>query len=431
MAPKMNAYSIFVNDVFHERLRSGQAADKPALFQQLGDQWKNMPEEEKQVYKDRAKNGNIKPKSTNIGLEEKKPVVGQVSAVAVSLKRPHEDSLEEVRDKKPKPGIPNWHRIKHLNVDTSIQYCDIELYNMQKKCESIIKASPNEITTRPIYTISVNVMCKQVLKETKEEIYIPIELSIYAYSVEKGERGSYHVLIDAGEVPTGYRNATKDHAVNHKITIPGFDPTKGYPAEARSDYKRIYKEMLDFTQDGQRVVLIHEYRDHNQVRGSIDWLHKKAEAEGARYPSSKSWTILRIADFIATMHNSIYLTINDEPVFALRYYINHLISSSSSMDYNDNIMCDYHKKEENTTKHCAKSCAMRTISSIGAVLEDIFKLHRHCMNIKSQSETPSLPPSQSTSASRDSQLPEPEAPADRMELCPPSERPLAITAPPT
>lgn len=347
------------------------------------------------------------------------------------LKRPHEDSPIEVREKKPRPGIPNWHKTKHLNIDTSIKYCDIELYNMQKKCETIVEASRDEIVTKPIYTISVNVMCKQVLKDTKEDIYIPIELSIYAYSIEKGEKGSYHVLIDAGEIPTGYKNATKDHAEYHKITIPGLDPAKGYPEAARSDYKKIYKEMLDFVQDGQRVVLIHEYRDYQQIEKSIDWLHKKALAEGARYPGCKSWTILRLADFITTMHNSIYSSIGSEPVFALKYYINHLLSSSSSLDYNDTFMCDYHKKEENTTKFCAKSRAAILIFSIeGKVLDDIYKLHKFSMKKKSEPELPRLPPSQSTS-SQNSQLPNPEVADHRMELYPPDERPLAITAPPT
>lgn len=447
MAPKQNAYSVFVNDVFHQKRRLGENVERSSLFQKLSSEWQSLSEEKRQFYKDRAKSAprnaplfnmmeKVRTEASNPAAikQELKPDVEDKKKVelAVSLKRPHEDSLVDDRpkEKKPKPGIPNWKNIKHLNLDVSmIKYCDIELYNLRKKCEAIIEVRRDELITKPLYTISTNVMCKETIEGG--ENFIPIEISIHAYSIAKGGLGSYHTLIDAGEIPRNHINKTRDHAANHKITIPGLDAQMKYPNEARSDYKKIYKEILDYTQEGERVVLTNEARDIAQIRGSIDWLHKKALAQGnVRYPGVNSWTILPLTDFVTTMHNCICLDIKQQPTFALNYYIKHLLAYSGSMDYNEAIMCDYHRRGDNTTKWCAKSCAIRLISSIEEkVLEEIFKLHNFREKLKSQPELLSLPSSQPVS-----QLTGPPAPGTEdicMELGPSDEQaPLAITGPP-
>ena len=54
---KANAYSLFVKDEMYRRQRAGQKADMGSLFKECDALWRNQPEEVKQRYKDRAKNG--------------------------------------------------------------------------------------------------------------------------------------------------------------------------------------------------------------------------------------------------------------------------------------------------------------------------------------------------------------------------------------
>lgn len=385
---KTNAYAIFVRE---STRRMGITGNISRWFSRLGDKWKELPENEKQNYRDKAKHinedltdnqGHSRSQST-----ESFPRHGDVkystaksepdktrSDTKQDLKRTLENDeshLEQV--KKPRIGIPGYKKQEGKNsLFEARTYFDQQLFDMYKTCEDIVTSRPNYIDL-PLFTISINTLCKY--RKGEEVFFIPIEVAIYGYSIKNGTLGKpYHVMIDAGKPPQNYLNAALDHAANHKITFP---PTNMYPKEARNDYKRIYSEMLDYVRTGERTVLIAQARDYMQVKKCLEWLHNKASEDGSRLPTANTWTILPVIEFVASMHDNVTkgLLHSATPKLANRYLMKTLVDSSTH-EYNTAFMCPYHEKEENQTRWCAKTCATKAIVSLEEVLEEIYRLYK-------------------------------------------------------
>lgn len=385
---KPNAYSLFVRDIAKQRERNGQRTNYNALFSELGSTWSKMSDNEKQRYKDRAKNANYNssyfddtPSNLNnmaSNLQDKKPLKSEPNSNLDSrpdLKRKEPaDEEEPIKLKKPKLGVPGWKREQGKTTYSEARtYFDQQLYDMYQHCAQIIKSRP-EFVKIPFYAISINTLCKH--KKDNQNFFIPIEIGIYAYSINKGRVGDpYHVLIDAGEPPKGYFNAAADHALKtHKISFP---PRNRYPKGARLDYKAIYNEVLKYIEPGERTVLISQARDYNQVVKCLEWLHSKATEDGSKLPRVSTWTILPVIEFVACMHDNIYqgLLRHPTPKFANRYYMKTLVESCT-LDYNSTHMCYYHEKEENQTQWCARSCATKTLLSLEPIFEEIYELYK-------------------------------------------------------
>lgn len=289
------------------------------------------------------------------------------------IKIDDESDIQHRDVKIPKLGIPGWKKkIGKLTDHEARSYFDQQLFDMYKTCEEII-LSRRCCLDIPLFAISVNTLCKY--KKDGEVFFIPIEIAIYGYSIKNGTLGKpYHVLIDAGRPPSNHLNAARDHAVNHKIKFP---PTGIYPKEARSDYKNIYSELLDYVKLGERTVLISKARDHNQVKKCLEWLHAKATDYGTRLPSVNTWTILPVIEFVAAMHDNVHQNLLHfkSPKLANRYLMKTIVDSCT-IEYNTVFMCSYHEQEENQTQWCAKTCATKTIVSLETVLEEIYKHYK-------------------------------------------------------
>jgi len=387
---KPNAYSAFVKHVARQRQGRGEQVNFAALFKELDSEWRSMSDEEKQrfkdrasyqrEYEDRAQVESLNNQTANDTLPLRngdQRMICDAAGTELVAKRPHEDdsmSSSGPLVKKLRPGIPNWHKIKHLNLVQPEFYSDMHLLNIRNICQTIIRNRERTLVDMPIYSFSVNVLCKQTIE--KEDIFIPLEISIFAYSLKRGKLGEpYHVIIDSGDVPSNCLTKALDHAVNHKIQFP---PRGRYPSCARNDYRKIYKEMQDYTRDGEKTILISDAKDLPQVTKSLEWLHKKACEIGGMLPRVSTWTILPVTEYVTSMYNFVNESMLHIrlPTIPLQYWIKVQLDQCS-LDYNSSLMCDYHKEEENQTKWCAQSCAMRLINNIeDPVLDDIFKLYQ-------------------------------------------------------
>lgn len=415
MPSKPNAYSLFVRDNFNRLKREGQNPEYSSLFQKLSSQWTSLADAERQKYKDRSKqpgqtwskdkpahgshsnpvshillDGTKPPISgttasnldSPIGAEAKpqidvKPIISDLVERKASSKRTHDEidwddddsELMAQNEKKLKLGIPNHWRARQ---DTPERYSDIHLVKIREKCKAIIASRSSNLISVPIYGFSVNVLCFKKNDNEGGGIYVPIEIGIFAYSIQSGSVGlPYHCLIDAGPPLEGCVNLACDHAeATHKITIP---PKQAYPQKARKDYRRIYREIVEYTKAGERTILVWSAREMKQVVGSLEWLYEKAcqQPGPGKIPKVSNWTILPAVEFTATMSNFVHqnMLLNKDSVFVIHYYINMLVDLSE-FDYDTNLMCNYHKRVE--TKWCARSCAIRMVLNIERALERIY-----------------------------------------------------------
>lgn len=477
---KPNAYSLFVRDEFRRRQKAGEQVNFGSLFKQCDPQWRNLPEDVRQKYKDRAKSGgdstpsfsqspvsaqtgstaspmaainttnnvkiNSSPTKFNINAkpnDDVKPVIKTEQGVKRNLELETLKMEQERDNKRAKLGyaVPNWKNIKNSTHPDADRYLDYHLVKIRNNCESIVSSRGQRIITIPIYTFSVNVLCKY--KKDEKDIFIPIEFGIYCYSIEEGAIGKpYHVLIDAGPVPTGCYNISKDHANNHKIC---FNSNGGYPTQARNDYKKIYREMVKYTKAGERTILIADERDLAQVQGSIEWLYEKASAFDKDVPKPSTWTIMPLVEYVALSSNFINMHVlhRPKPFFTLHYYLKMMLEQSI-WDYDDTLMCPYHVPEKNQTKWCAKSCAVRAIRCIETHLEAIYKMYKVATAPPPPQQQPNAPGPQTLTVPLDGGA----QPGTKSNLCQPqvateprqestmsnitdqNGRPLAIEAPP-
>lgn len=428
---KKQPYAVFVDETFRRKIKAGEKnVNKVDLFRELGPVWSGLSDESKQYYKDKAKNctSSWAPKNdhspafslqtgqststtqTQIKDDNKLDTTSRMNVetsqevnplAVVSRKRPHEDdelsttsnSLVEPPRKKIVPGIPNAKNLKNNNgklVELYKRYSRSELFDILRRCESIVEARQDELETKPLYCISVNIMCKETQKSENalqlgepnsylsqfDYIYYPLEIAVCAYSLKQGRIGKpFWTLINAGKPPVTQNSASLEHQKKHKIIHPPMPC--GYSSFARNDYLTVYKELLDYTSEGERVLLVSDYKLIPQVKGSLEWLYKKA-VEGTsanlRIPKSTTWTVLPIAEYVERMHTSLYQKLGrDIPKFGLPYYIKMKVESSS-LDYNEGFMCPYHEKEEYVCSVCAQLCAIKAFTNIGDLFEEMYDI---------------------------------------------------------
>lgn len=407
MAKKWNAYSLYVENEYRKLVRRGENVSKPQLYSRLDKSWKSLPEGLRHQYKEQAKRENPFPiiidytKTTlddvtnnnrsgeqmdqsnnsndrltlNPGPSKTSQSTNEQARTEFK-KRPHEDDEEDddkvdTRVKKHKPGIPGWFKHEDDEKIESVRYKDYNLYVLRRRCEELIASRRDTLISKPIYSYSVNVLCQD-----QQGDYLPLEISIYSYNLKEGRTCEpYHVLIDPGDIPIGCYNVACDHEPKHHIAYPfGSEHRVSY---VRQDYKRIYREMLKFTQDGERTLLLMNPQDLEQAKGSIEWLYKKATQDGSSLPRPTTWSIFLITDFVTALHNFIRQKMLNivGPRFCLHYELRQLLSKGH-LEYQPQYVCEYHKMPEKETVWCTRSVAIRTISNIEEILEQTYQLYQ-------------------------------------------------------
>lgn len=277
-------------------------------------------------------------------------------------------------------GVPNWRNISKSSQPDADRYSQYPMLEVRCDCDELVSVRERRLITIPMYAISTNVLCRHTKNE--KDIYIPIEIGISCYSIEKGRIGKpYHCFIDAGPIPSGMVNESRDHMqATHKIP----NPSKGtYLKAARKDYLNIYKELLKYARGGERTLLVPDAKDMAQVKGCLEWLRDKAYFLDDSIPTlTSSWTILPMVEYLASTVNHVYVRmLNKDRLLALHYIIK-LHQENSTWDYDERIMCEYHRDicSDDPTKWCAQSCAIRAFSTVEGILQDLYRKYQMATN---------------------------------------------------
>lgn len=109
----------------------------------------------------------------------------------------------------------------------------------------------------------------------------------------------------------------------------------------------------------------------------MEWLHQLATDDGSKLPKVSCFSIYPLKEYIQAMHSFVWQTMlrNPDPKPFLNYYIQ-LIGDQSTFEYNVDMMCRFHQKDDNQTKWCAKNCCVRMLSNIEPVLSEIYSLYQ-------------------------------------------------------
>lgn len=461
---KPNAYSLFVFDRAARMRRSGDVVNQASLFKDLGPVWKAMSEEEKQYYKDKAKNKETHRKNTSFtNSDQSQPInkdqpedckanISQQPTTSwcqsddddpvpdikikpepkdtkVAIKRPLDSEDNQVAvptGKKGRPGLPkNLRKDNDAYEDDRRKYRDHHLFQLRCCCERVVKGRGRDIMDMPFYAISANVMCRTRDPIDQQLKYLPLELGIFAYSIREGRLGTpYNALIDAGPAPTHLNCDAEAHSLaTHKIPFP---PRKSYPPQARSNYKKIYKEIFEFTREGEGIVCVSDPILINQVKGSLDWLYEKAKEAGSKLlePGS-AFTVVPVVELVTCMYNYVYQEIlgNPHPKFALHYRCL-LEVDCSKFDYNTDMKCQFHKTENFESMYCTMTCAMKTILNLEDIIEEIFKMYE--VHVDEQKRKANVPTTTTTNDVDDEVSKPPTVPLPLPLPMPPDQRPIEV-----
>lgn len=437
MGKKFNAYSLFVEDEFRKRIRRNEKVIKAQLYSGLNEKWKDIPEYVKAQYKLYAKMDNPFPLRIDYKEEIKsenmindsgflsqnpldiKPITSKSADLSLDVgptnssqlvnfpsiqsnldllpeptlqltrgeKRAHCDDYDDgpngsqtayeltehdSRYKKHKPGIPKFHKDKDDSKIEILRYKDYHLYQSRVKCEKLIESRADCLLDIPIHAFSVNVLCNG-----DKGLFLPLELTIYSYSIKDGQTiQPLHIFIDPGHIPLGRMNFAMDHAGKHKIKY--LFNTEHRQSYVRSDYKRIYKDIIKYTQEGERILLIMNESELEQTKGCLQWLYTKATEDGTNLHNFRpeTFSIYLVVDFVAAMHNYIRQKVQKMhgPELGLHYKLRTMLERGT-LEHHPELVCDYHKKPDKETAWCTRSCAIRTISNLSDFLEQTYQLY--------------------------------------------------------
>lgn len=264
-------------------------------------------------------------------------------------------------------NIPNARNIARGDVNDLDRYPMYSQFMLKKKANDLVKARSGRFFTFPLYTISCNILCKHHIKEEKYQ-WIPIEFGIYPYTLKSGRfKPSYKVLIDPGPPPAGSINKSRDHSEKcHKI------PINQYPPEARTDYRDIYKEILEYTRDGEGTLLVADHREREQVVNALEWLHEKGREVDSGLTSTRVFNVLIFNEYLAAMHDVIhYEFLKNTTVRTGLIYDLKLRLDKCGDDWNTAYMCRFHARLKEPTRWCALSCATNLLKKLEDFLGEL------------------------------------------------------------
>lgn len=202
--PPKNSFSFFLDDFVEEQRKKGRNVSKKLAAEECAPLWKKVSKEEKEYYTQLAKANKEKEK---VNMDNK------YTSLGISYTEKQKEEMKEAEE---------------------LRKQDVEI------TDTVDGLSESTLRTHLFYIGHVNYYCK-----TEEGSFIPAELALSEFNLEDGIRNTYHVLIDPGEIPTGYGfEAKKVSDEIHGIPQPPYD-------EGEKDYFKILKDIRRFLEPGK------------------------------------------------------------------------------------------------------------------------------------------------------------------------------------
>jgi len=183
-----------------------------------------------------------------------------------------------------KGGYDSYGRPLELLVNRARQE-GIEQENMKTDIKTKVdKALMNQkVEDEVFYLFHTNIFCI-----TAEGRVVPAEMSLARMSLRQGVEETYHVFIEPGPIPKGYRaDCTENSNATHKIPLD--------LAMFNSNYQEIVEDVLEFllslsdSGDLPPLYCLPKYKRQNQM--VLSWLLERVEEDLAKEVDFKLYSL--------------------------------------------------------------------------------------------------------------------------------------------
>lgn len=273
------------------------------------------------------------------------------------------------------------------------KYTELEKKRMAEK-KDIIRNWPEgkDLKKEKFYFIHFQYMCKT---EEEDPIFLPAEIGVIEYSIEKGIMRHLHRFINPGKIPVGYRFTCIQHSEDtHQIPIENWDLFD-------SNYTGLWIQLENFINPEGKLpanpplYCLGAGHYHECVEKCLEWIHGRAcLGEPNR--------IRRVYE-VESLFQEMYAHVGEQ--VSKTQCIDRL--TCSDWDYEPNTRCQYHEEKE--VKHCALGVVNRYAFAMSDSLCTLFDVQLTKKHIPIREDTGAItvlsPSSMPVCAKQESRLP--------------------------
>uniref|UniRef100_T1IXH4 HMG box domain-containing protein n=1 Tax=Strigamia maritima TaxID=126957 RepID=T1IXH4_STRMM len=295
-----NGFYFFMRDMQEDLKKKGTSVKMEKMSELAHPKWTKLSQTEQDVYTARAKK-----------YKEDFSDEGKMDCFGCSIKL----AQNKQHEKKQKEND----MIKNIN-------------------RSLDKLSKNDIIKQKFHLIYFNYACK-----SDTNVFIPCEVGLVEYTIEKGIVKHYHTFIKPTNIPKGFKftciNETK---ITHGIPHEDFEL-------ANADYTEIYNAIKRFVkQDGRSNSWKYVYampEKIEQIEKCLEWIH-----EMSGDPDDMCFEVYDILTLFVALRKNTRSPIVES---IARDFL-----SKTTYDYESNIGCKFHD-ENDKSSNCALSIPKR------------------------------------------------------------------------
>ncbi|XP_068733037.1 protein maelstrom homolog [Montipora capricornis] len=314
-APK-NAFYFFMISLKPKLERQGVVLENgmQSLAEIAGPRWKDLPEEEKEVYQEMARQdkGNRKNRPAR---NDRMDCTGEYLSKRVDTVSLNEKRRKEEREDVKRRWLPGR------------AVCDEKFYM---------------IGFMSYYDLP-------------DDGYLPCELGAVEFSLNGGILRRLHYFLPPGELKTGLRYAAMSTSERtHQIPIEGL-------AKKEDTYRKIWLDLLRFVNPEQTAIFPPVYcriSETKQTEFCLQYVSKKAEMP------NKLKKVYELEGLVCDLHA--HFTAESGSTMGISKSKATDLISSTIFDYEPNTRCDWHEKHE------IKFCALGTVQRYCFCMSDFL-----------------------------------------------------------
>jgi len=232
---------------------------------------------------------------------------------------------------------------------------EMKLY-IQQKVEFAL--SNHDLENQIFYLMSTNIFCF-----TAEKQIVPAELTITKISLRQGVINTYHVFIEPGTIPKGYKSdCLANSAATHKIPLD-FHQFEG-------DYRKILEDIVEFLISEGENELPPIYcmpKLENQNKLVLEWILMKSKSDIIEKDMIKMFSLPCLLYELTRDHHrsqtqnadTSYSSLSSLGVVKNRVPSATIAEAQLDRDtfmFMPGMSCDWHQEQE--TIHCSKSVVL-------------------------------------------------------------------------
>ncbi|XP_067677520.1 protein maelstrom homolog [Haliotis asinina] len=311
-----NAFYFFMKDMEPQLRREGRITNGMADVVPIAHpRWKVLPKEEKERYEQMAKEYKARMRGS-VGDQYRMDNVGNIIA--------HRKD----------PKVEESKRIK------------------KGREEVVASWKTKDVMEEQFYFINFQVLCR-----TEDGDYLPCEIAVVEYNLQKGITKKLHRFIEPGRIPTGYRYTCMTNSdETHQIPVENFELSdENYrglwiqlenfvnPGGEKPDYPPVYC----LTDSFERTTYCLEWICNHTCLGTVNRLRRVYDLGGLvadlyNHAGKQGISMTSITDML----------------------------TSSSWDYVSGTRCDWHEEKE--CNHCALAVVQRYAYAISDAMSQIY-----------------------------------------------------------